>query len=180
MNRQAFYDEIRETLFAGKLTTEQVEGMEAILDEWFKRDLKDLRWLAYIFATAYHETSRTMQPIEEYGRGRGRAYGKPHAGTGKVYYGRGFCQLTWHYNYLRFEKILNEPLVNHPELALGLNTAAKILFIGMIEGIYTGKKLSDYLRADKEDFVNARRIVNGIDCALQIANHAKKFLSAIK
>jgi hypothetical protein len=35
-----------------------------------------------------------MQPIEEYGKGRGMPYGKPDPTTGQVYYGRGFVQLT--------------------------------------------------------------------------------------
>ncbi len=29
-----------------------------------------------MLATVYHETAKTMQPIEEYGRGVGRDYGK--------------------------------------------------------------------------------------------------------
>ncbi len=36
-----------------------------------------------------------MQPIEEYGRGKGRKYGAPAGPYGKIYFGRGYVQLTW-------------------------------------------------------------------------------------
>src|SRR5689334_1254801 len=100
MDRKTFYDTIRPSLFKGTLTDKQVEGMEAIFDEWEKQALTDTRWLAYILATAFHETARTMQPIEEFGKGKGRDYGKklkmgggpgkriPYITPDKIYYGR--------------------------------------------------------------------------------------------
>jgi len=35
--------------------------------------------------------------------------------------------------------------------------------IGMIKGLFTGKKLSDYLTDTKKDYFNARRIINGLN-----------------
>jgi len=35
-----------------------------------------------------------MQPIEEYGKGKGMKYGSPDPETGQTYYGRGFVQTT--------------------------------------------------------------------------------------
>ena len=87
IDRKEFYSQIRATLVKGGLSQPQVDGFEAILDEWEKRRLTDLRWLAYIMATAWHETAQRMQPIEEFGRGRGKAYAP-------TYYGRGFVQIT--------------------------------------------------------------------------------------
>ena len=49
----------------------------------------DLRWLAYAFATTFHETSKEMQPISEYGKGSGAAYGRPDPTTGLLL-GRGY------------------------------------------------------------------------------------------
>ena len=72
MNRQVFFDAVRTKPFDGSLTTGQVQGTGAILNEWDRRGLKDLRWLAYMLATTIHETARTMQPIAEFGRGKGR------------------------------------------------------------------------------------------------------------
>jgi hypothetical protein len=49
----------------------------------------------------------------------------------------------------------------------------------MAAGIYTGKKLSDYIGNGKRDYVNARRIINGTDKAQQIAAIAESFRSAL-
>ena len=37
-----------------------------------------------------------------------------------------------------------------------------ICIVGMRDGWFTGKKLSDYINNDEVDFYNARRIVNGL------------------
>lgn len=142
INRAPFYNYIREHLFGGHLTGLQVEGIEAILNEWEKRALTDNRWLAYILATAKHETAKTMQPIEEYGKGAGRSYGKRDDQTGKVYYGRGFVQLTWRGNYEKMGHLLNVDLVNNPEFALQPIVATQIMFEGMLRGMFTGRTLT--------------------------------------
>jgi hypothetical protein len=49
----------------------------------------------------------------------------------------------------------------------------------MAHGIYTGKKLSDYINADKCDFLNARRIVNGTDKAELIMGYAQRFFAEL-
>lgn len=180
INRPFFFDYVRGHLFDGRLRQAQVNGLNAILDEWDARHArKDDRWLAYMLATTHHETDRTMQPIEEYGKGRGLAYGLPDAETGCTYYGRGFVQLTWRANYARMGKRLNLDLVHKPERALRLDVATQILFLGMMEGSFTGKKLSDYFGPTVEDWVGARRIINGLDKARLIASHAKSYYAGI-
>lgn len=177
INRTRFYQKVRQIFFAGKLSQLQVDGIEHILNEWDKRGLNDLRWLSYILATCYHETAKTMQPVEEYGKGKGRAYGRPV--NGHVYYGRGFAQVTWFVNYKRFADILKVDLVNHPELALDCTIATEILFEGMVKGLFTGKKLSDYFNESKGDFINARRIINSLDCAEIISVYGNRFHTAL-
>lgn len=177
MNRKQFYDSIR-PLF-GKITKTQLAGMEAILNEWERRELTDLRWLAYIFATAFHETARTMQAVREYGRGKGRSYGDPDPLTGQIYYGRGHVQLTWKDNYRKMGYRLGHDLVNNPDLALQTDISIQIMFEGMIYGMFTGKKLSDYLNDKKTDLRNARRIINGTDRADLIASYSLKFYNAL-
>ena len=180
INRKFFFDYVRGHLFDGRLKQGQVNGLNAILDEWDGRHAKkDDRWLAYMLATTHHETDRRMQPIEEYGRGRDHAYGVPDPDTGQTYYGRGFVQLTWKSNYETMGKRLKIDLVNHPELALGLDVATEILFLGMMEGSFTGKKLSDYLNSAEEDWVNARRIINRLDKAALIASYGKSYYAGI-
>jgi hypothetical protein len=179
INRDHFFQVVRAQLFHGSLKQKQVDGMSAILNNWeAKYANQDDRFLAYMLATTFHETATTMQPIEEYGKGKGTAYGTPDPVTGQVYYGRGFVQLTWKANYRKFATLLNIDLVGNPALALGLDVATQILFVGMIKGLFTGKKLADYFGAST-DWVNARRIINGTDRAALIAGYAQTFYSAI-
>lgn len=185
LNRSNFYSIIRASLFNNKLSQSQVNGIEAILNEWESHNLPDIRRLAYMFGTIFHETAKTMQPIEEYGKGRGYKYGISDPITGKIYYGRGFVQLTWKANYYTMGKLLGYDLVNNPELALDLTIATKILFEGMLYGVshkgdFTGKSLEQYFNSVTEDWVNARKIINGLDKANLIAGYSKEFYKALQ
>jgi hypothetical protein len=172
IDRKEFYAQIRATLVRGGLKQSQVDGFEAILDEWERRNLHDLRWLAYIMATVWHETAYTMQPIEEYGKGKGRAYAP-------TYYGRGLVQITWERNYERLSDVIGVDLVTHPEKALEMDNAIQILFEGMIDGLFTGRKLSDYF-GKSADWRGARAIVNGKDRAADIASYAQKIWDSLR
>ncbi|MEZ5832111.1 MAG: glycoside hydrolase family 19 protein [Dongiaceae bacterium] len=180
INRTFFFDQARKTLFDGKLKQSQVDGLSAILDTWEDGYAKkDDRWLAYMLATAHHETDRTMQPIREYGRGKNRKYGIPDPDTGQVYYGRGFVQLTWRANYEAMSKLVKDDLVADADLALRPDYASIIMFEGMIRGSFTGRKLATYFNPEKEDWGNARRIINGTDKANTIASYGKGYYAAI-
>lgn len=183
IDRKAFYDKIRNDLFH-VLTQNHVDGTNALLDEWEKdRAAEDVRWLGYVLATAYHETAKTMQPIEEYGRGKGRPYGVSNQITDSVsqvaYYGRGYCQLTWKKNYEFASQSCGVDLVRHPELALDPSIAANIICDGMKEGWFTGKRLRDYFNADRDDPVGARHIINGSDRADLVASYYRHFANAL-
>jgi predicted chitinase len=117
-----------------------------------------------------------MQPIEEYGRGRGRAYGAPDVATGQTYYGRGYVQLIWKTNYAKTAALTGVDLVNHPELALEPKIAALIMFEGMKGGLFTGIGLGRYFSVTADDPVNARRVINGSDRAEEIATIHAAFL----
>ena len=181
MNRTVFFDRVRAKPFGGSLTQPQVTGLTAILDAAGTYGVKDVRHLSYALATAYWETARTMQPIAEYGRGKGRKYGVKGK-YGQVPYGRGYVQLTWDENYERADRELglNGALLKNFDLALKPNIAAAIMFRGMAEGWFTGKKLSDYFGGTKDDPTNARRIINGTDKASTIAGFHRDFLAALK
>jgi len=166
-------------LFGSTLSQGQVDGMEAILNEAETQGTK-LQHLAYMLATTFHETAHTMQPIEEYGKGKGRKYGQPAGPYKKRYYGRGFVQLTWLFNYEKATEELNYDLVQFPERAMELSIATAILFAGMEQGWFTGKKLSDYIGKNGADYRNARRVINGVDRALQIAGQARSFEKALR
>lgn len=180
MNRAIFFASVRARLFGGRLTRAQVEGMEALLDAAATRGLADRRRLAYVLATSYHETGRAMQPVREVGRGAGRAYGRPDPDTGQVYYGRGHVQITWKANYARLGARLGVDLVRRPELALDPKISADVLIVGMLEGLFTGRALDAFLGPAKADWRGARRVVNGLDRADDVAAYAQSFEAALR
>ena len=180
IDRKKFFKVVRAKF--GKLSQPQVNGFDCILSQWEMEEETDLRRLAYMLATCWHETARTMRPIAEYGKGKGRKYGR--IVDGRVYYGRGFVQLTWDYNYKKMGKILQIPLYENPELALQLGYATEILFEGMLtrksfKGDFTGRALENYFNQKTNDPIGARRIINGTDKAVLISSYHYKFLEAV-
>lgn len=95
------------------------------------------------------------------------------------WHGRGFVQLTWADNYIKAEEKLGVPLTASPELAMEADVASSVIVSGMIEGWFTGKKLSDYINDSKCDYVSARRIINGMDKASTIAKVAEEYEVAL-
>lgn len=167
---KAFFDQVRKDF--GALKQGQVEGIEAIVAA---TNGLALRHRAYLLATAWHETAATMQPIREYGQGKGKPYGVKDS-TGKAPYGRGYVQLTWRDNYVKADRelALGGRLSANYDLALDAGIAAKVLVRGMVEGWFTGKKMADY-----STYEGMRRVVNGTDRAALIAGHARKFEAAL-
>lgn len=185
-NQALFFSTVRTTLFGGKLTQAQVDGLSAIIRNWPEK--QDARWIAYSLATAYHETGRTMEPVREtFAKSdaearlklKSRAYAKGDSETGHAYYGRGLVQLTWRVNYEEWGAELGVDLVNNPDFALDLTNAAKILVGGMMKGTFTGKTLARYFNEITDDPRNARRIINGTDRAADIAGYHAQFLDAL-
>lgn len=157
------------------MSQSQVDGMNYMLNVFEKEyNWPDLRWVAYAFATAFHETARTMQPISEYGS-QGYLQSKPYY----PYYGRGYVQLTWEDNYRKMgDKLGTNLLGANKDKALDPVIAAAVMYSGMRDGDFTGKKLSTYFSSTVNDPVSARRIINGTDKADMIADYHEKFLSA--
>jgi putative chitinase len=58
--------------------------------------------------------------------------------------------------------------------------AIKALLDGMIKGMFTGRKLSDYFNATANDAEGARKIVNGTDKKALIAGYHKNFMDAVE
>ncbi len=179
MTDEKFWASIRSSLFQGKISQSQVDGIKAILKACARHGVGDRKQKAYMLATGYWETVKTMRSdIREIGRGRGKPYGVPDPVTGHIYYGRSIPQLTWKSNYRRMGKKLGIDLVNNPDLALRGNVGADLLVIGMRDGDYdrkNGRPLKYYLNSQKSDWLNARRTVNLMDKASVIAGIARKF-----
>ena len=187
MNDSVFFASVRQHLFGGSLAQSQVEGLNIILKGWDTYGDGDIRKEAYILATTKRETGSTEQPIEEWGKGMGHSYGLPTGPWHNVYDGRGFVQETFEANYVAATRklhtrglFLDVNLDKSPELAMRPDIAVAILVIGMMEGWFTGHKLSDYISAARCDFYRARQIVNSMDHASDIATYANAFLAALR
>jgi putative chitinase len=149
-----------------------------------------LAWIAYILATILRECHVGFEPVSEWGKGKGKEYGKPviftDPDTGKqytnIYYGRGYCQITWLENYIKIgnELTLGNNLAINPDLALDKNIAYDILIHGMVNGIFTRRTISTYINGVSCDFYNARRVINGLDHASEIAENADNFYRFLK
>jgi hypothetical protein len=206
----------------------------------------DVRWMAYMFATAYWEAAgnvavgrrrngnpvnqfQTVIPIDEIGRGRQRDYGRPvkverlgatraritewdgdqieinergyvlsrgqdggapynsaasrayaaAPGDERVYYGRGYVQLTWWYHYAMASVAIgrNFDLLWNPELAKEPDVAYRVMADGMITGRHYAnrKRLQMFLAGSLTDYVGARAIVNAYDPQPTIVEAAKVF-----
>lgn len=200
IDRDVFFGQVREKIFHKRLLQGQVDGIAAILDEWERNHARqDVRWLAYMLATAYHETAHTMQPVREtlastdekaaailqqaFDAGRlpwvRSEYWKADA-DGRRWLGRGLVQLTHKANYRKLAGPAGVDLVADPGLAMEMDVAVRILFAGMIGGLFTGKSLERYFNAGTDDWINARRIVNGLDRAALIAGYGRAFHAAIR
>ncbi len=135
-------------------------------------------YTAYVLATAFHETGGKMQPVEEnlnytsaarirqvwpsrfstvqsaqpYVRNPqalankvyGGRMGNTGANDGWIYRGRALAQITGKDNYKKYG------LGDNPDAALEMATAVRILFDGMINGKFTGKRLADFSAAARK------------------------------
>ena len=147
-----------------------------ILAECAKRGLLRNQ-AAYVLATAYWETNRTVSPVieaywmsEKWRKENLRYY---------PWYGRGYVQLTWEANYRKAGAKIGVDLLKDPNAALRTDVAVSVLVLGMVEGWFTGKRLSDYITDGRADYLNARRIVNGMDKASVIASIARGYEAAL-
>ncbi len=195
MDRATFYSRVRSSLFGGQLSVEQVKGMDDLLGAIQAYPVVDLRHAAYILGGVYHEVGKRMVPVREGFASTdagaraavkslfdrkiiSRNYALPVNGVS--YYGRGRIQNTHLANYEKLQRRFGKPFVTQPDLLLDSKVDAEVTVAGHMEGIWTGKKLSDYISSTKADYVNARRIVNGTDRAAMIAGYAEKFEAALK
>jgi putative chitinase len=184
------YDTIR-PMFGGQLLQSQIDGIETILTAVAAAGITDNRKIAYMLATVFHECAKKMQPIAEFGKGAGHDYGKklkmgtgpghrvPYITPDKLYYGWGYVQLTWYENYESMGHLLHVDLLENPELALDPTIAANIMVKGMVGGLFTGKGLGKYFTTDLTDWINARKIINGLDQADTIAGYAQTFYKGL-
>jgi hypothetical protein len=101
------------------------------------------------------------------------------SGGENAYFGRGYVQLTWWSNYAAAGDAIGRglDLLLDPELV----KEPKIAYAVMAHGMRTGfgfanrHKFSDFFTGRNKDYKHARRMVNGMDHAEEIAKLAEAF-----
>lgn len=132
---------------------------------------------AYVLATAFWESGRTMEPVKE-------AFWLSEGWREKnlryyPWYGRGFVQITWERNYIKAGKELGLDLTTDPDDVMKPDVAVQILVTGSRDGWFTGKRLDDYITLKQSNYRGARRVINGTDKAAAIAELAREYESAL-
>lgn len=179
-----FFIEYRKRFGAIKLPA-TVDNLKYILSQNEKYNV-NLNQLAYILATAYHETGYDFIPKYEYGKAEyfikkywhnskvAKWLGNDDAKDAFDCRGRGLVQITGEDNYIKFG------IRDNPDKALQIETATDILYRGMMNGMFSGKKLTSYVNDTDCYFISARKVVNGSDKAEKIAAHAANFVDILK
>lgn len=202
MDMTTFFAYARRAPFGGRLSQGQIDGMNALFRCWQSHKIAGSdsnRLLAYILASVFHETAGRMLPVREtlastdagaiaaldraYKAGRLGQVSEPYWRKGadkKSWFGRGVIQLTHKENYQKLGKRIGVDLVGNPSLALDVDISAEIAIVGMLEGLFTGRKLTEFFNLKKDDPIGARTVVNGTDKAKLIAGYYKSFLDALE
>lgn len=202
MNNTTFFAYARRAPFGGRLSSAQVAGLTAILAEAERRKTPR-QHLAYMLATAFHETGGKMQPVRENLNYTSAARIKqtwptrfptvqsaqpyvrqPQKLANKVYGGRlGNTGPNdgWTYRGDGLPQLTGKAnfLKFGIEPGMDLATAVRVMFDGMTRGMFTGRRLDQYFGKGHEDPVGARAVVNGSDKAKLIAGYYRNFLDAI-
>ncbi len=184
MNWPAFFKQYRER-FGSIKNSATVAAITAIVEA--NKEYKfDTNQLAYLLATAYHETAHDFIPKREFGSAeyfirkywentKLRAWlGNDSPEEAVKYCGRGLVQITGEVNYEKFG------IAQNPDKALELETSIRIIYVGMRDGVFTGRKLSYYVNDERSDYFEARRVINGMDRAAVIADYANGFYQILK
>lgn len=172
---KAFADLLTSIFF---LSAEQQNSVKEIVRAFEQYGDGDQRKLAYMLATAWHESR--LRPIREIRAQQGsEVWYIQNKYWSSGYYGRGYVQITWEDNYRKMGNEIGVDLVNNPDAALIPRNAARIMVIGMMKGMFTGRKLADYINTGGADYYNARRtvgaiIVAGKDTAALIQGYVAK------
>lgn len=198
-----FYDFLRGNKLLGPVITKpEFEGCDAIIRACLRAGW-GVSYTAYALGTSYLETAATMQPIKEKGGdayftrmydingsrpAKAKELGNLTPGDGKKYPGHGYVQLTGKKNYAKLTEKLRAlgfdvDLVKNPELAMRPDIAAMVMVIGMEEGLFTSRKLSDDLPrfgpGTLPQFVKSRDIINGTDRQNDVADYAFQFQTGL-
>jgi len=163
-----------------KTQAKQAENLALILKECAAHGVAMPEQVAYIVGTAWHE-SRLLCIAEFRAKPETKVRAMQDRYWGSGFYGRGFVQLTWQRNYKKFGDLLGVDLVSNPDKVLEPEIGAKILVRGMRDGLFTGVGLARYFKEGQPpEWLNARRIVNGVFHADYVARAAVAVFKVLK
>jgi hypothetical protein len=81
---------------------------------------------------------------------------------------------------MRYSEITGMKLVKMPIILMNWPALSVFVIVdGMMEGVYTGRRLDEFVTGSKQDFYNARQVVNGHDRAEKIAGQAHDWLKQL-
>lgn len=178
INRTRFWAELPELQNKSEAINFLLDKLDASIT------IDSLAKYAYVLATIQHETAGTFKPIKEIGSYNYFKYligklGIMNLEEANKFKGKGYVQITGKINYKKFGELLGIDLLANPDLALDPETSWLITELGMSKGLFTGKALKDYIEDSTIDFIGARKIINGKDKAMEIAQLARKFFNAL-
>jgi WD40 repeat protein len=195
IDRANFFEVYRITF--GELGYEATAGLEKLL-EFLENDpaMNDVRLRAYILATVKFETGDRFVPVTEQGDAEyfqryepgttiGNRLGNKVPGDGERFRGRGYIGITGRENYYRMSQVLGfEPkmtdLVDDPDKVNDPLVAYRIMSIGMLEGLFTGRKLSDFINERQTDYVGASTIIGSGSSSSRAAAYATDFEAILR
>jgi putative chitinase len=207
MNFTTLFAYLRRAPFGNSLSQSQVDGVNAIVSYALARNVP-LAWIAYILATAYHETGGTFKPGSENLNyttiaALRAAFKTPFKDKPDAFV-RGYLKSPEKLaNYVYANKLGNTAkgdgwlyrgrgmvqltfkdnyakfgLAGNPDGAMQIDNAVRIIVDGMLRGSFTGLKLKDF-GVDTFGAVGARAIVSS-DKASLIATYYKSFYDALQ
>lgn len=90
------------------------------------------------------------------------------------FHGRGYSGLRGKDAYIGLSQVVGQDLVNNPGKLANPQVSYNVLIEGVMNGLFTGKRLDDYINAQKSDFYNARNVMdishNGAKDIMVLAN----------
>ena len=196
----------RENLDSAESADKQTVSEQWIYDKAIEYWITDKRQIAYVLSTIKWEAPNPEWPWfknqEEIGKWKWKKYWVVDKSTWYAYYGRWFIQLTWKENYQKYTQIIQSSwkdfkdnngntlkwseidLVNNPDIILQSNDLAAFILMDWMKNWWPDrletKKLSHYINDNKQDYYNARIIINWMSSKPQeYANNALAYLDKL-
>lgn len=206
VNNWNWNDWWRENLDSAEPSDKQTVSEQWIYDKAIEYWITDKRQIAYVLSTVKWEAPNPEWPWfknqEEIGKWKWKNYWVVDKSTWYAYYGRWFIQLTWKENYQKYTQIIQSSwkdfkdnngntlkwseidLVNNPDIILQSNDLAAFILMDWMKNWWPDrietKKLSHYINDNKQDYYNARIIINWMTSKPQeYANNALAYLDKL-